>query len=791
MKASSKHALLVASLLALMASAALQSPALSSLMWVGSETQDLVQSYQLGIGWTGDYISVPEPRFAKIGPQNKLYISSASDDTIYELVSGLGLNPFMVLQSPSGFDFDADGNLYAVSASQVVLERAADGTVSYVGSWYPGGDASFGPDNSGDSVPDFYIVSPGQLDPQVRIFSNKGGGHLFDSGAPVSSRPYGLTWGPDVTGDSITDLFVADIERASISVYDGASGAYLYDFIAGGAGGLTKPADVAFSPDGRLYVADQFGGPTGVGAVRVFKGPGEDVPGEFVTNIAGVDNPQCIAFNPAVSDRIWIGTPPEASVWEYQIGVGWVGKTFDILGVFDMEFRDGKLYASSIGGNAVKVYDFDLQTLSDYVTLDEPIGFAWGQDGTFYVISDKNDRDTIYRMAPGGSLEPWIAYYGGRHLAFGPANFGGTENLYVAGSCGHIFVPAEPDNIGQQFTTGAPGSVVTNQRFDSGAPVNQFYSITWGPDTTGDRIPEAYVLDQNRKAVCKLDGDTGAYISDYVTPGLGGLVQPYDLKFGPDGRLYISDFGGHTVRVYEGDPASHVQNITGLYHPIAVAFHPDYPDDVWILSWFENSVYRYRLGQGWIFEFNVTRGWHMDFGPDKKLYVSCPNENKVKQYDPDTQSLVDYADVVGALGLTFSADGQLYVITDIDDVNDKVLRRKSDGTMEVYAAAPYGRHLSFGPDNMLDDGVPDLYVARGGWGSTTQIRVHGAPDAEAHVPSGIVWGPDTTGDGKPEAFVSDRGRRAVAVFNGATGAYINDLVQPGAGGDRVQFSESN
>jgi len=597
-------------------------------------------------------------------------------------------------------------------------------------------------------------------------------------GSPVSSWPYGLTWGPDVTGDSVGDLFVADAARSCISIYNGATGSYVRDFVAPGTAGLNTPVDLAFSSDGRLFVADQRGAPYR-GAVRVYRGPAEDNPGEFVMSISGVDNPQCIALKPGVNDRVWVGSTAEASVWEYQIGAGWVGKTFDIPGVFDLEFRDGKLYASASTGNAVKVWDFDLGTLSDYVTVDEPLGFAWGQDGTFYVISDRDDRDTIYRKAPGGPLERWVAFYGGRHLAFGPANFGGTENLYVTGS-GRIFVPGEPDNTGTRFTSGAPGTFVTNRRFDSNAPVGSYYSITWGPDTTGDGIPEAYALDITKRAVYKLNGATGAYISDYVTPGLGGMDQPYDLKFGPDGRLYIADFGGHAVRVYQGDPASHVQNIFGLYNPIAVAFPPDYPNDVWILSWSENSVYRYRLGTGWLFEFNVTRGWHMDFGPDKKLYISCPNENKVKQYDPDTQSLVDYADVIGPLGLAFSPEGQLYVISNVDDVNDTILRRKNDGTMELFAASRLATHLAFGPDNMLNDGRSDLYVARRY--NDTQIRVYGAPDSPFHAPSGVAWGPDVTGDGKAELYVSDRGRRTISVFNGASGVYLSDIVPPGGGG---------
>jgi hypothetical protein len=165
-------AAVLAALLAASASTVLASP---ELVWVSSQSQNTVRSYQLGSGWTGNEIAVSSPRCVRFGPSGKLYIGSYLGDTIYEQASG-GLTPFMLVRRPRGFDFDAGGNLFAVADSRVVLRRGTDGSVSYVGSWFPSDDASIGPDNSGDSVPDLYLASAGETDPQIRMFSGAGGG---------------------------------------------------------------------------------------------------------------------------------------------------------------------------------------------------------------------------------------------------------------------------------------------------------------------------------------------------------------------------------------------------------------------------------------------------------------------------------------------------------------------------------------------------------------------------------------------------------------------------------------
>ena len=56
----------------------------------------------------------------------------------------------------------------------------------------------------------------------------------------------------------------------------------------------------------------------------------------------------------------------------------------------------------------------------------------------------------------------------------------------------------------------------------------------------------------NGGGILRYDGTTGAFIDSFVAMGSGGLSSPRPLIFGPDGNLYVGDYGNGSVLRYNG-----------------------------------------------------------------------------------------------------------------------------------------------------------------------------------------------------------------------------------------------
>lgn len=136
----------------------------------------------------------------------------------------------------------------------------------------------FGPDGNlyvadgftnGDAKPSQIVRYHGTTGEFMDIFVPSGSGGLWG--------PWALVFGPSGRGAHDLDLYVVSRRTDSVKRYDGATGAYLGDFVASGSGGLDAPLGLTFGPDGNLYVSAGFG--AAPSAVFRFQGPAAKTPG--------------------------------------------------------------------------------------------------------------------------------------------------------------------------------------------------------------------------------------------------------------------------------------------------------------------------------------------------------------------------------------------------------------------------------------------------------------------------------------------------------------------------------
>src|SRR5262249_29795307 len=167
------------------------------------------------------------------------------------------------------------------------------------------------------------------------------------------ARPRQSIFGPD------GNLYVVSTDTNSILRYDAVTGAFKDTFVPSGSGGLNSPCDLAFGPDGNLYVSS-FGG----NQVLDYSGS----TGAFLSVVAsGLSSP--------------------------------VGITFG---------SDGSLYIANQGTN--EVLHESSSGLSAFVTagsggLSQPRKGVFGPDGNLYVASQGTGQVLRYNSQTGAFID--------------------------------------------------------------------------------------------------------------------------------------------------------------------------------------------------------------------------------------------------------------------------------------------------------------------------------------------------------------------------------------------------
>ncbi len=117
--------------------------------------------------------------------------------------------------------------------------------------------------------------------------------------------------------------------------------------------------------------------------------------------------------------------------------------------------------------------------------------------------------------------------------------------------------------------------------------------IKFGPDE------DLYVCSANDGSVMRYSGTTGALLpgplgalgtAQFVTPGSGGLSNPHDLAYGPDGNLYVASFGSSAVIQYDGTTGAFLSQFVAAGVPSAhgVGFGGD--DNLYVASFGSSGI---------------------------------------------------------------------------------------------------------------------------------------------------------------------------------------------------------
>ncbi len=240
------------------------------------------------------------------------------------------------------------------------------------------------------------------------------------------------------------------------------------------------------------------------------------------------------------------------------------GRTGGFIFPMDVVFGDGDvLFAVSRGwGEVTKGYIGDVGCRIGKMTIDEdhigdfaragftwPVALAVASDGNVYCSDEHEciisvfDPDAVFPFPEGKPGEEALSTWGVRGAAPGQLDgpsgiaFDASDNLYV--------VDGRNDRV-QVFTK--DGQFVGGWG-RSGAGEGEL-SRPWG--ITVDAHGDVYVADSDTSGVIKrFNGTTGALIETFISDS-GNFDEAFDIDFGPDGNLYVSDLVNAKIVRYQG-----------------------------------------------------------------------------------------------------------------------------------------------------------------------------------------------------------------------------------------------
>ncbi|MGE0440436.1 MAG: hypothetical protein AB7L66_13925 [Gemmatimonadales bacterium] len=312
---------------------------------------------------------------------------------------------------------------------------------------------------------------------------------------------------------------------------------------------------------------------------------------------------------------------------------------------------------------------------------------------------------------------------------------------FIANGTGGLSLTQEvrqgPD--GNIYVTGRGNSAVL--RFDrrTGAflgPFTKGYSLDEPTKTNFGPDGRLYVSQwgQTKSTVAVFDGTTGDFIRE-ATPALN---QPMQQLFEPSGGILVATYGGHQVLRFaaDGSPGGSAVSGKALQGPVNLWRHPS--GDLLVMDWQAGSVERFDGATGafrstFVSGLTTAEGWAI--GPDGALFLADWSRNLILRYDATTGAAL--GEFASGGGLT-QPNSLIFVERFPDfglDVQPRTVSRPDGMTADVRVIVAADRGLAF-PDPVAlgCSGLP------AGW-ACQFARPTAAPGTTADTVGLVVKGP--------------------------------------------------
>ncbi len=208
------------------------------------------------------------------------------------------------------------------------------------------------------------------------------------------------------------------------------------------------------------------------------------------------------------------------------------------------------------------------------------------------------------------------------------------------GSAGDLYVATQ-----EEFIPGFNRFVVMQFDGQTGAPVGTFATtwnrqimgMAWGPN--GNLFISSLTSLAGQWDIREFDGTTGQEIAvRYTHPTPGEFSAGKGLAFGPDGDLFVGDWGKGEVLRLDGTTFQVEASVSGIGTPNGMTFAPD--GTLMVISGGDRGVYRFDVSGGGLTNVGLlgtypgsSQPQALDFGPNGNIFMTGGSTGGVGELD--------------------------------------------------------------------------------------------------------------------------------------------------------------